>query len=57
VSPKPSGEEYRRELGRYQEMVELMKEGWKVQVVPWGETWKQVLKTFESLISNPKIYW
>ena len=37
-------------------MVEELKERYKIQILPFEESEKQVVKTFESLIDNPKIY-
>lgn len=43
-------------MAEYGKLVEELKEGYKIQILPWAETEKQVSKTFESLIDNPKIY-
>ena len=49
-------ETFKNELKEYDQVVESLKGQTNCQFMSVGESEAQVLKTFESVIENPKIY-
>lgn len=56
VSEKPSPEKYRALLKEYESVVEGVKGLPNCQLLTLHENEAQVIKTFENLMENPKIY-